>query len=306
MGAERPHAARVPTRPLRRPHLPAGRRRRAQRHQHPHRTHVLEPSAGDALGILARRGGKHCLRHRAHPPRQRQREGGGTQLHQRRHPLVTQPVKPQRVLTAAGPRHAVLWLPERDRLCAQRAHWRRAVDIPRPRRRQGQPIAVRRSALLRRLFGPPAGDLRADRPAPVDQRLGRRPARQRYLLLDRRRRLRPRLPGQHRRARLRLRRLHGEARLGRADRCLRIRLAGHHQRTRPRTQHLSRLLQRHLLCAQRPLRSDRVEVQRARAHLRLGHNHRAHRLLRRPRPAQHIWPRHLHRPRQLREEHRRL
>ena len=37
----------------------------------------------------------------------------------------------------------------------------------------------------------------------------------------------------------------------------------------------------------------------ARAHLRVGHDHRAHRLLRRPRPAPHLRPRHLHRPRPL-------
>ena len=38
-------------------------------------------------------------------------------------------------------------------------------------------------------------------------------------------------------------------------------------------------------------------LQRPRAHLRLGHDHRPHRLLRRPRHAPHLRPRHLHRPR---------
>ena len=56
------------------------------------------------------------------------------------------------------------------------------------------------------------------------------------------------------------------------------------------------LLQRHLLRAERSLGPDRLEVQRARAHLRLGDHRRAHRLLRRPRHAQHLRPRHIHRP----------
>ncbi len=57
---------------------------------------------------------------------------------------------------------------------------------------------------------------------------------------------------------------------------------------------------------QRPLRARQLALQRPRAHLRLGDHHRAHRLLRRPRPAPHLRPRHLHRPRAVRKAHRRL
>ncbi len=67
---------------------------------------------------------------------------------------------------------------------------------------------------------------------------------------------------------------------------------------------LPRLLQRHLLRAERPLGPDRVAVRRARAHLRLGDDHRAHRLLRRPRRAPHLRPGHLHRPGAVRDGHR--
>ncbi len=77
----------------------------------------------------------------------------------------------------------------------------------------------------------------------------------------------------------------GTPRLGRADRRLRLRLARRHERPRPRPDDLRRLLRRHLLRAQRPLRAHQLEVQRARADLRLGHDRRPHRLLRRPRPA---------------------
>ena len=55
-------------------------------------------------------------------------------------------------------------------------------------RGQGQPDAVRRRAVLRRLLRASAGDLRADRPPAVGLGLGRGAARQRHLLLDRRRR----------------------------------------------------------------------------------------------------------------------
>ena len=48
------------------------------------------------------------------------------------------------------------------------------------------------------------------------------------------------------------------------------------------------------------------QYQRGRPDLRLGHDRRAHRLLRRPRRAPHLRPRHLHRPRGVREGHRRL
>ena len=104
----------------------------------------------------------------------------------------------------------VLRLPERHRLRARRAQRRRAVDLPRRRRGQGQPDALGRQAVLRRLLRPRPGGLRADRPRAVGQRLRRRAARQRHLLLDRRRRLRPRVPRQHRRAHLRLRRRTGK------------------------------------------------------------------------------------------------
>ena len=83
-------------------------------------------------------------------------------------------------------------------------------------RRQGQPHAVGRRPLLRRLLRAPAGDLRADRAAAVGQQLRRRAAGQRHVLLDRRRRLRARLPWQHRRAHLRLRRVQ---RAGSTGRC---------------------------------------------------------------------------------------
>ena len=66
------------------------------------------------------------------------------------------------------------------------------------------------------------------------------------------------------------------------------------------------LLRRHLLCHQRPHRARQLELPRGRAHLGLGHDHRPHRLLRRPRRHAHVRPRHLHRPRVLRNEHRRL
>ena len=63
----------------------------------------------------------------------------------------------------------------------------------------------------------------------------------------------------------------------------------------PRPDDLPRLLRRHLLRAERPLGPHRLEVRRARQDLRLGDDRRAHRLLRRPRHAPHLRPRHLHR-----------
>ena len=149
-----------------------------------------------------------------------------------------------------------------------------ALDLPRRRLGQGQPdarpAACSTSATIRatsrRSPSAPGGGSGAAAPG--------RAARQRHLLLDRRRRLRARLPRQHRRAHVCLRRVHRQARLGRADRRLRLLLARGHQRARPRTDHLLRLLQRHLLRRQRPLRSDQLAVQRARAHLRLGHDRR--------------------------------
>ena len=70
--------------------------------------------------------------------------------------------------------------------------------------------------------------------------------------------------------------------------------------------HLHRLLQRHLLRDQRALWSDQLALRRPRAHLRLGDDHRACRLLRRPWPAPHLRPGHLHRTRALRKGHRRV
>ncbi len=94
-----------------------------------------------------------------------------------------------------------------------------------------------------------------------------------------------------------------QARLGRADGRLRVRLAGGHQRSRPRPDDLPGLLRRHLLCAQRPLGPDRLDVRRARQDLRLGDDHRTHRVLRRPRHAPHLRARHLHRPGDVRAAH---
>ena len=260
-------AARVPAGDLRRPHLPARRQRRA-----------AARSTSTPATRSGRAGSARC------PPRRPRSSAttvyatlltAATTAHRgrvvalnyrhRRHPLVARAAEPQRVLAAARPRQASSSAPRTAPSTRSTRATARHLDLPRARRGQGQPDAVRRRALLRRLLRPRPGDLRADRPAHLDQRLRRRAARQRHLLLDRRRHLRARLPRQHRRAHLRLRRLHRQARLGRADRRLRLRLARRHQRARPRPDDLPRLLRRHLLRAQRPLGPDRLELRRARA-----------------------------------------
>ena len=111
------------------------------------------------------------------------------------HPLVSQPPQPQRVLAPARSRQDLLRLPERHRLRPQRQDRSPDLDLPRSRRRQGQPDPLRRPPLLRRLLGPRPGDLRADRTADLAQRLRRDAAGKRHLLLDRSGLLRAGLPG---------------------------------------------------------------------------------------------------------------
>ena len=142
------------------------------------------------------------------------------------------------------------------RVRAERPQRQRRLDLPRGGRGQGQPHPRRRRALLRRLLRPRAGDLRADRHGGCgisgsEGALLGSGTFYSTAAVD----LRARIPRQHRRAHLRLRRVHRAARLGRADRRLRLRLARRHQRPRPRPDHLHRLLQRHLLRAERPLRA---------------------------------------------------
>ncbi len=128
----------------------------------------------------------------------------------------------------------------------------RAVDLPgagapsRPARRSRAACSTSATtpATCRRSPSGPAGH--------VGLELRRSAARQRHLLLHRRRHLRPRVPRQHRRPRLCLRRRHRQARLGRPDRRLRLRLPRRHERPRPRPDDLRRLLRRDLLRLQRP------------------------------------------------------
>ena len=168
------------------------------------------------------------------------------------------PAQPQRVLAAGRPRHALLRLPERHRLRANARNGNVVWTYHAAGAVKASPTLVRRNPLLRRLLRPRPGDLRAHRPADLAQRLRRRAARQRHLLLDRRGRSTaasssatptgastPTTPPP-------------AARLGGADRRLRLRLPRRHQRARPRPDRLRRLLQRHLLRAQRPLRAHQL------------------------------------------------
>ena len=220
------------------------------------------------------------------------------QLRQRADPLVPRAAQPERVLAAARPTAASSSAP---RTAPSTRSTPATATSSGPTTRPARSRPARRSSGGILYFGDYSGHVQAisERTGRrhLGQRLRRRAARQRHLLLDRRRLLRPRLPRQHRRAHLRLRRVHRQPRLGRADRRLRLRLARRHQRARPRPDHLPRLLQRHLLRPQRPLRHVSWRFNAGRAHLRLGDDRRARRLLRRPRQPPHLRPRHLHRPR---------
>ncbi len=307
VGPQRGRPARVPAGDLRRPHLPAGRQRGTDRRGQAHRPHDVDPPSRRAVGLESRGHLQHRLRHAPRRrPLGRPGAGGGGQLHRRRHPLVATVAERQRVLTAAGPGTGVLRFPERDRLRPRRPQRSRRLDLPCGRLGEGESQPLRRGPVLRRLLRPGPGDLRADRPPAVAQRIRRCPVGQRDLLLHRRGRVRARVPGQHRRSHVRLRRPHGEARLGRPDGRLRVRVPGRHGRPRARPDGLLRLLRRQLLRAQRPHRADRVALRRGRQDLRLGHHHRPHRLPRRPRPAPHLRARDLNRPQDLRNGHRRL
>ena len=145
-------------------------------------------------------------------------------------PLVARPAEPERVLAAARPRPLFFGSQSGLVYALERPQRERPLDLPGRRRGQGQPDALERRALLRRLLRARPGDLRADRAA----RCGS--AAPKAALLGSGTfystaggRLRPRLPRQHRRAHLRLRRRHRQARLGRADRRLRLLLARRHR-----------------------------------------------------------------------------
>ncbi len=234
VGAQRRLAARVPARDLRRSHLPARRRRRAQRDQQAHRPHLLDrassarsrpppppstPTPSMPPCSPAATAKRPAASWRSTTPTAR-RAGRAT---------CPAPASPPRCSTATGSSSAPrAGSSTRSTLATATSCGPTTPPAPsRPAPRSSDGVA-----LLRRLLRPRAGHLRADRPAPVDQRLRRRAARQRHLLLDRAPSSTgacssatptgastPMTPSR-------------QARLGRADRRLRLRLAGRHQRAR--------------------------------------------------------------------------
>ncbi len=267
------------------PHLPARRRRRDPRDQQVHGQGPMATKDRRTVGLDARRGGRHGICDRALALAGAAGRTGGGAEHDRRAPaLGERPAESSRVLSLARQRQAFLRLSERHRVCVECAHWQRALDLPRSWSGQGQPEPGEWGALLRRLLGRAAGRARARRPSAVGERVGRSIGGQRHVLFDTGGDVWTSVSRQHRRARIRIRRVLGQTRLGCADRRLRVRLASRHQRAWFGADHIPGLLRRHVLCTRRSLRTRRLALSRRRQDLRLGHNRRADRLFRQPRP----------------------
>ena len=188
-----------------------------------------------------------------------------------------------RVLSAGAQRPRVLRLRGRHAVRARRQVGQAGLDLPRRRRDQGQPDAVRRRPpVLRRLRRLRARRAGARRGEDLEQERVRRAAR-RQLLRHRGGRLRARLHRRHRRPRLLALRQGRAHRLGAPDRPLRLLLRGRQERAGPRADGLLRLLRRHVLRARRPLGQGPLDPPLGRQDLRLADDRRRRRLLRRPR-----------------------